>query len=70
MKVYVYFNPVTDTTTCYSDELTRHTGIHLIQIIEAEETTLPITENWKGNGVEVGEVFVCNDDNENLIRTA
>jgi len=68
MKVYVYIrNSLADLTICYLDEPSRipDTG----QIIEAEETDLPITTNWKGVGIAIGEVFHCNDSLSKVIRT-
>jgi hypothetical protein len=69
MKIYVY--------KCNEDEgvycLTTETGAYrdiLLQSVEAEETILPITQIWQGEGIEIGEVFNCNTVVSNLIRTA
>lgn len=68
MKVYIYKTHI-KTIVCFLDERTR-SDFELVEIVEAEETNLPKTTNWKSpHTVEVGEVFACNDTFSNLIRT-
>jgi len=68
MKVYVYIrNSLANSVVCYLSKPSRIPDT--AQIIEAEETDLPITTNWKGVGIAIGEVFHCNDSFSNLIRT-
>lgn len=58
MKAFVYYNTITKMTSCFPEP---QTGFgKLLQIIEAIETNEPITENWKGNGVDLNEVFYMN----------
>ncbi len=69
MKVYVYHDELDGRVYCYVNTYTPSKNEVLIQTIEAEITDLPITKNWKGLGVEIGEVFAAADDNSILIRT-
>ena len=58
MKVFVYYSPITKTTSCFPEP---QTGFGtLLQTIEATETNEPITEKWQGNGIEIDEVFYMN----------
>lgn len=67
MTIYVYtYDDAPRDTYCMT---TIDPNGDLLQVIEAEPTKLPITENFKGEGVEIGEVFSCNSVVENLIRT-
>lgn len=67
MKIDVFKN--SDGTSCLPEGTSAH-NIGFRHTIEADETDLPITENWAGDGIEVGEVFSCNEVIPNLIRTA
>lgn len=73
MKIFVHYFPTDHNhkgfTLCKLRPDENHDS-DLIQEIEAEETDLPITENWKGIGIEVGEIFSCNQVVANLIRAA
>jgi hypothetical protein len=76
MKVYIYrdeleyYDEFVGHVYCYVDTHTPSKNETLIQTIEAEPTNLPITTNWKGLGVEIGEVFAVADADLTLIRTA
>jgi hypothetical protein len=70
MKVYIYHDELDGDVCCYVHTHTPTKSEALIQTIEAEPTNLPITTNWKGLGVEVGEVFAAADADLTLIRTA
>lgn len=72
MKIFVYNYPTESggegNVSCKIHEQVE--DLHLFSIIEAEETDLPINEVWVGDGIEIGEVFSCNDVVPNLIRAA
>lgn len=68
MKIFVY-HTADGWTTCYPDEKPPQSK-YLIQTIECEETTEPISDFKSRIFIEIGEVFACNDVKSNLIRIA
>ena len=71
MTIYVYHVPAGELFGEQTYALLEHDGYgNLFQTIQAEPTDLPITENFAGPGIEIGEVFNCNDVVENLIRVS
>lgn len=69
MKIYVYCDQTTQDTFCYPYEEPR-CSYDLIQTIESKETDLPVTTDWQGQGIQIGEVFICNGITSNLIRVS
>ena len=69
MKIYVYYDDENDRCFCEATEMPfLHGGPS--QVIEADPTNKKLTEDWEGQGIEIGEVFQCNDIVSNLIRVA
>lgn len=70
MKIYVYKHAKTKIIFCETYLAHGEDDWDVIQVIDAEPTELPITENFTTEEIQIGEVFNCNSVVPNLIRTA